>query len=217
MFARRRPVGYVVLTRCSLALVRQWWRKSSSTGRYLLTRPRTPTARNRHRQRAACDRVGVASDSIIASLVLVLSVPVWSFAHAVMVSNGDPVGANATEWARAHSLGWLVDDVEHFWYSHHQPPTGGAPKGGIPKVALPIGPTRRRDLPHRVHPRRSRIRRLGSKRSRVRRLRAKVSGNRPAGSSTAGPRCTRRSYVLTVCTPACSRASRGSTDEHCAR
>jgi len=78
---------------------------------------------------------------IIASLVVVLSVPVWSFAHAVMVSNGDPVGANATEWARTHSLGWVVDDVEHSWYSHHQPPTGGAPKGGIPKVPLPIGPT----------------------------------------------------------------------------
>jgi hypothetical protein len=52
-----------------------------------------------------------------------------------MVSNGDPVSANATEWARGHSLGWLVDRAEHLWYSHHQPPTGGAPKGGIVRVA----------------------------------------------------------------------------------
>jgi Phosphodiester glycosidase len=73
---------------------------------------------------------------VVASIVVaLLLIPVWSFAHAVLVSNGDPFSANATEWARGHSLGWLVDDVEHWWYSHHQPPTGGAPKGGIARVA----------------------------------------------------------------------------------
>lgn len=72
---------------------------------------------------------------LVGSLVVALFVPAWSFAHAVMVSNGDPVSANATEWARGHSLGWFVDRVEHLWYSHHQPPNGGAPKGGIARVA----------------------------------------------------------------------------------
>jgi hypothetical protein len=61
----------------------------------------------------------------------------WSFANAVMVSNGDPFSANATEWARSHHLSWLVDRVEHMWYSHNQPGKGGQPTGGIARVAAP--------------------------------------------------------------------------------
>jgi hypothetical protein len=34
-------------------------------------------------------------------------------------------------------LGWLVDRTESIWYSHHQPPRGGTPKGGIARVAPP--------------------------------------------------------------------------------
>jgi Phosphodiester glycosidase len=76
---------------------------------------------------------------VVVSIVLaVVLVPLWSFAHAVSVSNGDPFSANATEWARSHSLGWLVDGVEHWWYSHHQPQRGGAPRGGIARVAPPV-------------------------------------------------------------------------------
>jgi hypothetical protein len=54
---------------------------------------------------------------------------------AVLRSNGDPFSVRATEWARDHGLGSIVDRVEHAWYARHQPPVGGLPKGGIPKVA----------------------------------------------------------------------------------
>jgi len=70
-----------------------------------------------------------------------VAVPVWSFANAVLVSNGDPFSVNATEWARSHYLSWLVDRVERSWYAHHQPPKGGSPSGGIARVApvsLPV-------------------------------------------------------------------------------
>ena len=85
---------------------------------------------------------------VVASIVgTLLIVVLWSFGHAVLVSNGDPLSANATEWARGHSLGWLVDGVEHWWYSHHQPAKGGTPRGGIAGVAprsfVPQSPTRR--------------------------------------------------------------------------
>ena len=73
---------------------------------------------------------------VLVVVVSVLAVA-WSFANAVMVSNGDPFSANATEWARSHHLSWLVDRVEHLWYSHHQPPKGGVPVGGIARVAAP--------------------------------------------------------------------------------
>jgi Phosphodiester glycosidase len=98
-------------------------------------------------QRLRARRVRELRRRALVSVVLaLLFVPVLSFAHAVLVSNGDPLSANATEWARGHSLGWLVDDVEHWWYSHHQPPTGGAPNGGIARVA-PKG-----EGPAAVHP-----------------------------------------------------------------
>jgi hypothetical protein len=80
-----------------------------------------------------------------------LVVPVWSFASAVSVSNGDPFSANATEWARSHHLSWLVDRVEHYWYSHHQPPMGGSPAGGIARVApVHVATTARRHSGHRA-------------------------------------------------------------------
>jgi len=40
------------------------------------------------------------------------------------------------EWARDHQLGGLVSTIERVWYAHHQPPTGGTPKGGIPRAPM---------------------------------------------------------------------------------
>jgi hypothetical protein len=76
---------------------------------------------------------------LAATVVVAVSIPAWSFANAVMVSNGDPFSVNATEWARSHYLSWLVDRAEHSWYARHQPPKGGTPTGGIPRVApIPV-------------------------------------------------------------------------------
>ena len=69
--------------------------------------------------------------------MLALAVPGWSFGRAVTRTNGDPFSVKATEWARDHQLGWIVDRTERFWYSHEQPPIGGVPKGGIPHVRAP--------------------------------------------------------------------------------
>jgi hypothetical protein len=80
-----------------------------------------------------------------------VAIPVWSFANAVMVSNGDPFSVNATEWARSHYLSWLVDRVERSWYAHHQPPKGGTPSGGIARVApVPVS-VATSVAQHRVH------------------------------------------------------------------
>ena len=80
---------------------------------------------------------------VALGLAALLALPAWSFTRTVMRSNGDPFSVKATEWARDHSLGWLVNDVEHYWYAHHQPPKGGLPKGGIPLVAAPARPAAR--------------------------------------------------------------------------
>ena len=105
----------------------------------------SPVTASRHRRRKR--------RLLILSLagVLLLAAPAYSFSHAVLQSNGDPFSVKATEWARDHALGWLVDRVESFWYSHHQPPVGGVPKNGIPVPRTSTSPSNATTAHH--HPR----------------------------------------------------------------
>ena len=62
----------------------------------------------------------------------------WSLGSA-LVRGSDPVSVKFVEWVRGHGGGGIVNVIERTWYEHHQPGKGGIPKGGIPKVAPPIG------------------------------------------------------------------------------
>ena len=62
----------------------------------------------------------------------------WSLGTA-LVRGSDPVSVKFVEWVRGHGGGGIVNVIERTWYEHHQPSKGGTPKGGIPKVAAPIG------------------------------------------------------------------------------
>jgi hypothetical protein len=64
---------------------------------------------------------------IALPLVVVLSVPAWSYAQVLTASSTDSIGARSVEWLRDHGANGLVNRVEHWWYSHHQPRKGGAP------------------------------------------------------------------------------------------
>jgi hypothetical protein len=86
---------------------------------------RTVTARRVHR-------------SIQLALLLAVATLSWSVATAVR-RGSDPVNVKLVEWLRTHGEGGIVNDVERWWYQHHQPPKGGVPRGGIPKVAAPTG------------------------------------------------------------------------------
>ncbi|HUY85785.1 MAG TPA: phosphodiester glycosidase family protein [Acidimicrobiales bacterium] len=72
----------------------------------------------------------------IISVVLILAI-VWtlvSFGSTITNSaNGSPTAA-AAEWVRNHGGSSFVRWAENLWYSHHQPPKGGAP----PKGAIPV-------------------------------------------------------------------------------
>jgi hypothetical protein len=61
-----------------------------------------------------------------------------------MANTTDPLSIRVVEWARDHRLGGLVSTIERAWYSHNQPPTGGAPKGGIPRAPMLAAPPHRR-------------------------------------------------------------------------
>ncbi|MGH9006752.1 MAG: hypothetical protein ACRDV6_03405, partial [Acidimicrobiales bacterium] len=62
-------------------------------------------------------------------------------------ANGSSIGARAAEWFRGHGAASAVNWVENLWYSHHQPPVGGAPPKGeirIPRglvAPVPVGPS----------------------------------------------------------------------------
>lgn len=93
---------------------------------------------------------------VAAILLCLLAVPGWSLGRALAAHTTDPVGARAVEWARDHQLGGIVNAIERYWYSHHQPPKGGTPKGGIPSApALAntrTSPSRRvRTIPRKLH------------------------------------------------------------------
>ena len=92
---------------------------------------------------------------LLGALALV-AVPAWSLGRVLLADNTDPLGVRVVEWARDHHLGGLVNDVEHYWYTHHQPKRGGTPKGGIPKaptrVARATTPASGRRPRHNITP-----------------------------------------------------------------
>ncbi len=75
---------------------------------------------------------------LLAALLAVVVTVGWSLTTA-LVRGSDPVSVKFVEWVRGHGGNEIVNVIEHTWYQHHQPPKGGKPKGGIPKVPKPIG------------------------------------------------------------------------------
>jgi hypothetical protein len=47
-----------------------------------------------------------------------------------------PVGVNSVEWLRVHHFNWLVDDVEHYYYSWKAPKKGGPGLTTLPSVGI---------------------------------------------------------------------------------
>ena len=76
---------------------------------------------------------------LAVALLAVVVVLGWSLGTA-LVRGSDPLSVKFVEWVRGHGGGGIVNAIERTWYEHHQPSKGGTPKGGIPKVAAPIGP-----------------------------------------------------------------------------
>ena len=95
-------------------------------------------------------------------LVLVVLLSPWevSFGLAMTAAGSASLSARAAEWVRDHGGSAAVVWVENLWYSHHQPPKGGAPpRGAIPApttapaaapaapAAAPAGPSEPAHLP----------------------------------------------------------------------
>jgi hypothetical protein len=58
--------------------------------------------------------------------VLIVLVPTAdSYGRALTGPGNDALSIRSVEWLRSHHFRWLVNDVENWWYTHHQPKKGG--------------------------------------------------------------------------------------------
>jgi len=94
-----------------------------------------PRPDRRDRRRATKARRRRTRRVVIGLLAVLLAIPAWSLGRVLLADNTDPLSLRTVEWAKSHHLNGLVNDIEHFWYSHHPPKKGGTPTGGIPIVA----------------------------------------------------------------------------------
>lgn len=77
---------------------------------------------------------------MIALAALVLLSPVlYSYTTTMRRPSSLPLGVRTVEWIRAHGGNWVVDEIEHIWYSWHAPKKGGQQLKSLPIVGLAPG------------------------------------------------------------------------------
>jgi hypothetical protein len=79
----------------------------------------------------------------IPALVLVfLSPAIYSWVQMARLPSSLPLGVRSVEWLRQHHFNWLVDEVEHVYYTMNAPKPGGPQLRTLPSVGLT---TKRKD------------------------------------------------------------------------
>ena len=119
-------------------------RMSGATG------PRASLERRRRlRRRRRIRRVA------LLVVVVLLSPAVYSYATTMMQPSSLPLWPRSVEWLRAHHGNWLVDEVEHYYYTWQAPDPGGPQLKTLPTVGVhtpPPGTTTARHRPSYVPP-----------------------------------------------------------------
>jgi hypothetical protein len=86
-----------------------------------------------------------------AAALALLAPPVYSYTTTMMQPSSLPLWPRTVEWLRSHHGNWLVDEVEHYYYSWKAPKKGGPQLKSLPIVALPAAPaTKKKAVRHRV-------------------------------------------------------------------
>ena len=85
-------------------------------------------------------------------LVLALLSPViYSWTAMAVQPSSLPLGVRTVEWLRMNHFNWLVDEVEHVYYSWRAPKKGGPQLKALPTVGL-VHRTRAKPWPPRISP-----------------------------------------------------------------
>jgi hypothetical protein len=75
---------------------------------------------------------------IVLLVFLGLLAPVaYSYATTMLQPSSLPLGIRTVEWIRANHGAWLVNTIEHYWYSWNGPSKGGAALKTLPSVTGP--------------------------------------------------------------------------------
>jgi phosphodiester glycosidase len=104
-------------------------RTSGETGQ------RAPLERRRQRQR----RRRIRRVALLVVVVL-LTPAVYSYATTMMQPSSLPLWPRSVEWLRAHHGNWLVDEVEHYYYTWQAPDPGGPQLKSLPTVGVDTPP-----------------------------------------------------------------------------
>src|SRR6476660_1372817 len=98
------------------------------------------------RERRRWRRTGVP---VALVFLLLLAPAAYSYTTTMMQPSSLPLWPRSVEWLRAHHGNWLVDEVEHYYYSWKAPSKGGPQLTSLPTVGLAAPPTVRARARHR--------------------------------------------------------------------
>jgi hypothetical protein len=80
-------------------------------------------------------------------LLVVLSLPLYSYTTTMMQPSSLPLGVRSVEWLRGHHGNWLVDQIEHLYYGWWKAPKKGGPQletlpavGTVTRDHVPLWP-----------------------------------------------------------------------------
>jgi hypothetical protein len=75
----------------------------------------------------------------LAVLAVLLTPVLYSYVTTMTKPSSLPLSIRTVEWIRANHGAWLVDTVEHYWYSWNTPAPGGPALKALPSVTVPTG------------------------------------------------------------------------------
>jgi Phosphodiester glycosidase len=78
---------------------------------------------------------------VLVAAAALLSPAIFSYATTMLRPSSLPLRVRSVEWLRAHHGNWLVDEVEHLYYSWKAPSPGGPQLTSLPSIGLPSHPT----------------------------------------------------------------------------
>jgi hypothetical protein len=85
------------------------------------------------------------------AVLLALAAPVvYSYTTTMMQPSSLPLWPRSVEWLRAHHGNWLVDEVEHYYYSWKAPKKGGPQLKSLPRLGLGTAANPRARTRHRL-------------------------------------------------------------------
>jgi Phosphodiester glycosidase len=83
-----------------------------------------------------------------ATVIILLTPAVYAYATAMMQPSSLPLWPRSVEWLRAHHGNWVVDEVEHYYYSWQAPSPGGPQLKALPAVGVGAPPAARAGRRH---------------------------------------------------------------------